>query len=201
VTRRLILASASPARLRLLESAGFQPEVIVSGIDEANAPELPAPELVLWLARAKAGAVADRLPDAAGALVIGCDSLLELDGRTEGKPASAEAATALWRRMRSRHGLLHTGHCVVDTTTGAEVSTTDTALVRFGDPSDPEIYAYVSTGEPESVAGAFTLEGFGAPWIDSIDGNYGTITGLSLPVLRRLLRQLDVELIDLWAHA
>jgi septum formation protein len=196
-----VLASASPARLRLLAGAGLAAEVMVSGVDENGTDDLPAADAVLVLARRKAAAVAARLPpDGGPALVIGCDSLLEFDGRAEGKPASAAAATALWHRLRTRTGWLHTGHSVIDTTTGAEAGVTDTARVRFGDPTDAEIDAYVATGEPLRVAGAFTLEGFGAPWIDSIDGNYGTITGLSLPVLRRLLRQLGVELVDLWTR-
>jgi len=186
--------------LGLLEGAGLMAEVVVSGIDEGSVGHLPPSEAVLALARRKAAAVAGRLVDGAEpALVIGCDSLLEFDGKAEGKPPSVEAAAALWRRMRTRTGLLHTGHCVIDSASGAEAAATDTALVRFGDPTDREIDAYVATGEPQSVAGAFTLEGFGAPWIDSIDGNYGTITGLSLPVLRRLLRRLGVEIVDLWA--
>jgi septum formation protein len=198
VTRRLILASASPARLRVLRWAGLAPEVVVSGVDEDVPDDLPAAEAVLVLARRKATAVAARL-DGITALVIGCDSLLEFDGRAEGKPANAAAATSLWRKLRARAGVLHTGHCVIDTGRGAEVAATDSALVRFGNPTDAEIDAYVSTGEPLQVAGGFTLEGFGAAWIDSIDGNYGTITGLSIPLLRRLLRDLGVELVDLWS--
>ncbi len=198
VTRRLILASASPARLRVLQWAGLAPEVLVSGVDEGGVDHLPVAERVAALARRKAAAVAARLDRPEAALVIGCDSLLEFDGRAEGKPGSAARATALWRRMRTRTGLLHTGHCVIDTGTGIEASASDAALIRFGDPSDAEIEAYVATGEPLQVAGAFTLEGFGAAWIESIDGNYGGVTGLSIPVLRRLLGQLGVELIDLW---
>jgi septum formation protein len=199
VTRRLILASASAARLRVLEFAGLRPEVLISGVDEGGVDHFPVAERVAVLARRKAASVAAKLGPEEAALVIGCDSLLEFDGRAEGKPASAAHATALWRRMRTGAGVLHTGHCLIDTGTGKEASATDAALIRFGDPSDAEIDAYVATGEPLHVAGAFTLEGFGAAWIDGIDGNYGGVTGLSIPVLRRLLRQLGVDILDLWA--
>jgi septum formation protein len=203
---RLILASASPARLRVLRSAGLEPEVIVSGVDEGGAENLPPGEAVLTLARRKAAAVAAGLPGTEPAVVIGCDSLLEFAGRAVGKPESAGEAVALWRRLRRGHGTLHTGHCVIDTGRAWAVAAEDAALVRFGDPTDEEIDAYIRTGEPLHVAGGFTLEGFGAAWIDSIDGNSGTIMGLSVPVLRRLLRELDLEIIDFWttttrAHA
>jgi septum formation protein len=197
-TRRLILASGSPARLRVLQWAGLAPEVRVSGVDEEGAGDLPVAEAARILARRKAAAVARRLHRGEDALVIGCDSLLEFEGGALGKPGSAEAAAALWRRLRSRSGLLHTGHCLIDTGQRAEASATDTAVVRFGDPTDAEVEAYVATGEPLQVAGGFTLEGFGAAWIDSIDGNFGTVTGVSIPVLRRLLRQLGVDIVDLW---
>lgn len=197
--RRLVLASQSPARLGLLRQAGLAPEVVVSGVDEdAITADSPA-ELARVLAEAKADAVAAR-PEAAGALVIGCDSVLELDGRALGKPADAEDATARWKSMRGRSGVLRTGHCVIDTAAGdRRVSATASTTVRFGEPSDAEIAAYVASGEPLYVAGAFTLDGRSAPFIDGIDGDPGNVIGLSLPLLRRLLAELDVAITDLWA--
>ncbi|MFE3141970.1 Maf family protein [Streptomyces scopuliridis] len=196
--RRLVLASASPARLGLLRQAGLDPEVIVSGVDE-DAISAPTPaELALVLAEAKAVAVA-ALPEAAGALVVGCDSVLELDGEAFGKPADAEEATARWKSMRGRDGILRTGHCVIDTTTGRRASETASTTVRFGNPTDAEIAAYVASGEPLQVAGAFTLDGRSAPFVDAIDGNHGNVIGLSLPLLRRLLGEHGVTITDLWA--
>lgn len=195
--RRLILASASPARRLLLEAAGLHPQVVVSRVDEGDTEGLDALEAVSVLARRKAEEVAGR-PEARDALVVGCDSLLEFDGETWGKPASADEVVHRWKRMRGSSGRLHTGHVVVDTVGGRVVGETDTAVVYFGRPSDVEIDAYARTEESRQVAGPFTLEGRSAPWIDAIEGNYGTITGVSLPVLRRLLARLDVDLIDLW---
>ncbi|MEU2027250.1 nucleoside triphosphate pyrophosphatase [Streptomyces sp. NPDC016469] len=195
--RRLVLASASPARLGLLRQAGIAPEVIVSGVDEdALTADTPA-ELALVLAEAKAAVVA-ALPEAAGALVIGCDSVLELDGQALGKPADAEEATARWKSMRGRAGILRTGHSLTDTTTGRTVSRTASTTVRFGEPTDAEIAAYVASGEPLHVAGAFTLDGRSAPFVDSIEGDPGNVIGLSLPLLRRLLGELGIAVTDLW---
>ncbi|WP_328583327.1 Maf family protein [Streptomyces sp. NBC_00370] len=195
--RRLVLASQSPARLGLLRQAGLAPEVIVSGVDE-DAVSAPTPaELALVLARAKAEAVAAR-PEAAGALVVGCDSVLELDGQAYGKPADAEEATARWKSMRGRAGVLQTGHCVIDTASGARAARTASTTVRFGSPSDAEIAAYVASGEPLHVAGAFTLDGRSAPFVDAIEGNHGNVIGLSLSLLRELLAELGVAITDLW---
>lgn len=196
--RRLVLASQSPARLALLRQAGLAPEVVVSGVDEDALTATTPGELARVLAEAKATAVAAR-PEAAGALVVGCDSVLELDGRALGKPADAEDATARWKSMRGRSGILQTGHCVIDTAAGGrQVSATASTTVRFGEPTDAEIAAYVESGEPLFVAGAFTLDGRSAPFIDGIDGDPGNVIGLSLPLLRRLLGGLDVAITDLW---
>jgi septum formation protein len=197
--RPFILASASPARLALLRQAGFDPIVRVSGVDESTVTTADPAELVVSLARLKASAVARVLPAAAHALIVGCDSMLVLDGEVLGKPADAAEARARWRAMRGRSGELLTGHCVIDQRSGRSVDEVASTTVRFGMPTDAEIDAYVATGEPIHVAGAFTLDGRSAPFIDGIDGDHGNVIGLSLPLLRALLARLDVHITDLWA--
>ena len=195
--RPLVLASASPARLGLLRAAGLDPLVLVSGVDEDAMRADSCAELVLELARAKARAVLAQVPE--GALVVGCDSLLELDGEALGKPGTPEVALERWRRMRGRSGTLQTGHCVLDAASGREAARTAATTVRFGTPSDAELHAYVASGEPLAVAGAFTLDGRSAPYVDGIDGDPGNVIGLSLPLLRTLLAELGTPIHELWA--
>jgi septum formation protein len=196
----IVLASASPARLAVLRAAGLEPEVVVSGVDEtAFAADTPA-GLAGQLARAKAAAVAADLPDRlAGALVIGCDSLLDLDGRALGKPASVQEAVARWREMSGRTGTLVTGHCVIDAATGQQSAAVAATTVRFGTPSERQLAAYVASGEPLAVAGAFTLDGRGGWFVDGIDGDHGNVLGISLPLLRQLLADLGFDVTELWA--
>jgi septum formation protein len=194
---RLVLASGSSSRLRLLRHAGFDPEVVVSGVDESRVEHLPVREQVVRLAEAKATEVARSVDGAA--LVVGADSLFELDGRALGKPASPADAVARWRAMRRRSGVLHTGHCVVDTTTDRMASGEVSTIVHFADVGDDEIDAYVATGEPLAVAGAFTLEGRSAPFVEGIEGDPTSVEGLSLPMLRRLLVELGYRVGDLWS--
>jgi septum formation protein len=195
--RTLVLASASPARLRLLRDAGFDPTVVVSGIDESAVSADDPFDHVRLLAEAKARAVTSG-PGVGGAVVVGCDSMLLIDGELLGRPVSPEDATLRWKRMRGRSGALLTGHCVIDTTTGREVSDVADTVVRFGDPTDDEIAAYVASGEPLRVAGGFTIDGRAAAFVEGIDGDAGNVVGISLPLLRRMLAQLGLELTSLW---
>lgn len=229
---RLVLASRSPARLATLRSAGVDPLVRVSGVDDEPAlladatarfgPLEPA-DAVLVLAQAKALDVAEALerdaaePDGAegadgadgavtgdrwdlgaGLVVVGCDSMLELDGEVHGKPADADEARARWRAMRGRSGELHTGHWVVDLRdpadggTGATLGATSSTTVHFADLSDAEIDAYVATGEPLQVAGAFTVDGLGGPYVERVEGDHHGVVGISLPLLRELLGEIDL---------
>ncbi|MFF7210248.1 nucleoside triphosphate pyrophosphatase [Streptomyces sp. NPDC008238] len=194
--RPLVLASASPARLGLLRQAGLDPRVVVSGVDEDAISAGSPAELARVLAEAKASAVAAGL--SGGEVVVGCDSVLDLDGVALGKPVDAEDATARWKSMRGRSGVLRTGHCVIDLATGRRVSETASTTVRFGTPDDDEVAAYVASGEPLHVAGAFTLDGRSAPFVDGIEGDHGNVIGISLPLLRRLLAELDLRITDFW---
>lgn len=191
---RFVLASGSPARLATLRAAGLEPEVIVSGVDEDAVTASAPVELVQRLAELKASAVAASESDA---LVLGCDSLLELDGAALGKPGSIQAAIERWRQMRGRSGVLHTGHCLIDTALGRQVSRTGSTTVRFGEVSDDEIETYCRTGEPTGVAGAFTIDGLGGWFVDSLDGDPHNVVGLSLPLLRTMLHEFGVPLTDL----
>jgi len=192
----IILASASAARLGVLRGAGLDPVVIVSGVDETAIAASTTAGLTEQLAIAKATAVASSRCEG---IVIGCDSLLDLDGQAYGKPGTAAEATQRWRQMSGRAGTLITGHCVIDAATGRRAHAVSAATVRFGSPSEQEIAAYVASGEPLAVAGAFTLEGRGGWFVDGIDGDHGTVLGLSLPLLRRLLAELGISLTSLWA--
>jgi septum formation protein len=192
-----VLASASPARLRLLRDAGFAPTVVVSGVDESGVLEDDPSVLVRVLAERKARAVADGL--SGDELVVGGDSMLVLDGEVLGKPSSPADAVSRWHRMRGRSGALLTGHAVLDVASGRCESATASTLVRFGTPSDAEVEAYVASGEPLHVAGAFTLDGRSAPFLAGIDGDAGNVIGLSLPLLRALLARHGVEVTELWS--
>jgi septum formation protein len=194
--RQLVLASASPARLRLLWDAGFDPIVIVSGVDEMAVDDPDPAAFAETLARRKATAVAATAPS--GSIVIGCDSMLSLDGTAMGKPETADVARLWWQRMRGHEGVLLTGHCVIDTATGKESAGVARTTIRFGAPTDAELDAYLMTDEPLRVAGAFTLDGFAGPFVDGIDGDHGNVIGLSLPLLRRLLAEIDIAITDLW---
>jgi len=195
---RLVLASASPARLKTLRAAGLDPEVLVSGVDESQVTEADPAMLATELATRKARTVARAVQDA---WVVGCDSVLELDGQVHGKPGDPESARRRWRAMRGRTGVLHTGHCVIDTGSGREVVRAARTVVRFAAVTDAEIDAYVDTGEPLEVAGAFTIDGLGGAFVDGVEGDPHTVVGISLPLLRRMLAELGVRWTDLWTPA
>lgn len=204
-----MLASASTGRLKVLRQAGVDPLVVVSGVDEdavaaALGPDASPPDVVRTLARAKAEEVAGELDGgvAADCVVLGCDSMLYLDGRLCGKPGSADAAADQWRRMAGRSGGLHTGHCLLRLNDGAivhrEVESACTT-VHFAEPTDADLRAYVAGGEPWHVAGGFTLDGLGGWFVDGIDGDPANVIGVSLPLLRRLLGRAGLSVAALWA--
>ncbi|WP_222267371.1 Maf family protein [Modestobacter marinus] len=196
--RRLVLASQSPARLQLMRQAGLNPVVVVSGVDEDAVTAPRVGELVALLAAAKAAAVAKQETDA---LVVAADSLLEFRGRPLGKPADVDDARLRWQRMSGRSGVLHTGQAVFDVRDGAvarrDVGVSST-VVHFAEPTPEEIEAYLATGEPLAVAGAFTLDGLGAPFVRRVEGDPSAVIGLSLPLLRTQLAKLGVPLTELW---
>jgi septum formation protein len=203
----LVLASASPARRATLTAAGVPATVQVSAVDEdavvARYGVSDPADVALVLARAKAEDVAAGIADG-DALVLGCDSVLELDGEAHGKPADPAQAIARWQRMRGRSGVLHTGHWLVDARhpddggTGGTLGAVASTTVHFADLDDDEIAAYVATGEPLAVAGAFTVDGLGGAYVSGIEGDHHNVVGLSLPLLRELLRELGVPWHRLW---
>jgi septum formation protein len=198
VDRRLVLASASPARLSLLRQAGLAPDVVVSHVDESTVKAPRVAEQVALLAAAKAAEVAKQETDA---LVIGADSLLEFNGKPLGKPADAQEARERWQRMAGRSGILHTGQALFDVRDGA-VAARDIAVastvVYFASPTPQELEAYLATGEPLAVAGAFTLDGLGAPFVRRVEGDPAAVVGLSLTVLRTQLSKRGLAITDLW---
>ncbi|MDP9797770.1 septum formation protein [Catenuloplanes nepalensis] len=204
---RLILGSASPARRTLLKSAGIDVDVIVSGVDESAVEAVSADTLCQILARLKAAAVAERVRQSEAAtlpgtgpatLVLGCDSVLAFDGEILGKPADADDAVRRWQAMRGRSGTLYTGHSLVDVGGGRVAEGVAATVVHFADVSDDEIKAYVGTGEPLHVAGSFTIDGLGGAFVERIEGDHGTVVGLSLPLLRRLVAELGHSITDFW---
>ena len=207
---KLVLSSTSPARLRLLRDGGIDPVTISPGVDEELVTQLAleageisnTQDMVLLLAKAKAEAVTNH-PDAQGALIIGCDSSLDLDGESLGKPHEPEVAIERWKSMRGRSGRLYTGHWLIDNRDNSPspkaVGQATNTTVHFADLSDSEILAYVGTGEPLKVAGAFTIDGLGGAFIRAIEGDSHTVVGLSLPTLRELCIKLGVDYPSLWS--
>ena len=187
---RIVIASASASRRRLLESAGVKPKIMVSHVDEEsdffNAMK-PA-DMVIALAITKAHTIREQIDFPA--IIIGCDSTFEFDSQSLGKPATPEIAIERASRVRGNSGLLHTGHCIIDTTKDKEISSIVTTKVTFDNMTDAEIADYVATGEPLHVAGGFTLDGFSSPFIPSIEGDYTNVVGISMPFVRKAFEQL-----------
>ena len=179
----------------MLREAGFDPVVVPSGADEEFG-DLPTEHAVAVIAARKAEIVAPQFGDA---LVLGCDSMLDVGGRALGKPATPAAATAMWRALGGQVGTLYTGHCLFDTRSGERVQEVARTVVHFAAPSDEEIAAYVATGEPLQMSGAFGLEGKSGPFVERIEGDPSNVRGLSLPLLRRMLARLGLNVFDLWS--
>jgi septum formation protein len=187
---RIVLASQSTSRKQLLVDAGLKPTIIVSNVDEetdffnAMSPK----DMVIALAISKAHTVREMVDYPA--IIIGCDSTFDVDGVSFGKPGTPEIAYERARAMSGRSGLLHTGHCIIDTEKGIEIADRVTTKVTFSTLSEDEIKDYVDSGEPLHVAGGFTLDGFGSPFIPSIEGDYTNVVGISMPFLRSAMTQL-----------
>ncbi len=206
---RLVLGSASAGRLAVLRAAGVDPVVVVSGVNEDAiiadlGADAPADQVVAALATAKARAVAASLPVdvAADAVVIGCDSMLQVGDRLCGKPGSAEAAAQQWQLMAGRSGQLHTGHCALRVRDGAVTATeseTRSTTVHFANPAPTDLGAYIDSGEPIGVAGGFTLDGRGGWFVDRIEGDPSNVIGVSLPLLRTLLARLSLSIAPFWS--
>lgn len=199
MSRPFVLASASEARLKTLRTAGVEPVVIVSGVDEDQLTDLAPAPLAEALADLKCRAVLDHPELPAGALVLGCDSVLELGGEALGKPGTPEVARERWRSMRGRSGVLHTGHALADAASGRVLTRVGSTTVHFADVDDSEIDAYVATGEPVWVAGAFTLEGYGAAFVRGVEGDPHNVVGVSVPLLREMVAELGHRWTDCWA--
>jgi septum formation protein len=193
---RLVLASASVTRLRVLRAAGFDPAVVVSGVGE-EIDGLDTAQAVVVLAERKGLAVVGRCPDS---LVLSCDSMLDLDGQSLGKPATAAQAEAVWRQLSGHRGTLHTGHCLIDTRTGRRLVRRASTEVHFGMPTAAEVKAYVASGEPLAMAGAFSLDGRGGPFVEGIEGDPGNVLGLSLPLFRHMLAEFGISITSLWTE-
>jgi len=193
---RIVLASASPSRSRLLKSAGINPEIIVSGVDEEDPQynELLPRELVTALAIVKAHTVRKLVNFPA--IIIGCDSTFEFEGKSLGKPLTKEVATARARSLSGKSGILYTGHCIIDTARDRELTDVAATKVFFSQMSDTEISGYLATGEPLNVAGGFTLDGLSAPFISKIEGEASNVIGLSLPLLRAAVNKLGYNWFD-----
>jgi septum formation protein len=193
---RIVLASASPSRSRLLKSAGITPEIIVSGVDEESSEysELSPRELVVALAIVKAHTVRTMIDFPA--IIIGCDSTFEFEGKSLGKPITPEVATARAKMLSGKSGTLYTGHCIIDTTKNMEISDVAATEVHFSKMSDADIAGYVATGEPLNVAGGFTLDGLSAPFISKIIGETSNVIGLSLPLLHGVFNKLGYSWFD-----
>lgn len=194
---RVVLASQSPSRLDILRRAGIEPEVMVSGVDESQIESTDAANLAAALAQLKCRTVAPHIEG--DAIVVGCDSVLAFEHDILGKPDDAADAVRRWKRMRGRSGVLHTGHCVRRGDT--ELVESASTVVHFADLTDDEIHAYVASGEPLYVAGAFTIDGLAGPFIRGIEGDHHNVIGLSLPLLREMVTDLGVPWPSLWNRA